>query len=186
MLLANVFIPAVINELTLFLQQKMMIKNHINALRVRILFKGTSIKTWVKGTRKQQKTIQCKIKSKKWDLSILYIWFLYPTYPLRCRTAQTNSLKLFIISYTSRRRLAARPDCSPHSWPRWWHCLSFRPPFAYNQLFYHNFVWQTVCVFLRSAWLSDETWTAPDYEGNASAMWWEYTWKVKTVTIATS
>lgn len=44
-LLANVFIPAVINELTLFLQQKMMIKNHINALRVRILFKGKSIKT---------------------------------------------------------------------------------------------------------------------------------------------
>lgn len=105
---------------------------------------------------------------------------------------QNNSLKLFIISYPSHHRLAARPDCSPHSWPRWWHCLSFRPPFPYDQLFYHHFVWQTVCVFLRSAWRApEETWTTPDYEGNASAMWWEDTWKARhdsndIVTIATS
>lgn len=155
-------------------------KNHTDALRVRLLFKGKSIKPQLKGTQKQQKTIWCKIKLEKQDLGILYIWCLYPIHPLRCRTAQTNSLKLFIISYPSHHRLAVRPDCSPHSWPWWWHSLSFRPPFAFDQLFYHNFVWQTVCVFLSSAWRSpEETWTAADNEGNASAMWWEYTRKVK-------
>lgn len=163
MLLACVFRPAVMNELTLLLQQR-RIKIHTDALSVRALFKGKSIKPWAQRDPKTTKHNLMQNKIRKTGSWCLYVWFLFPTHPLRCRTAQTNSLKLFIISYPSHHCLATRPDCSPHSWPRWWHCLSFRPPFTYNQLFYHNFAWQTVCVFLLSAWRSaEETRTAPDY-----------------------
>lgn len=53
MLLACVFSAAVINEMTLFLKQKMMIKNHSDVLRE--LFKGKSIKTWAQSDPKATK-----------------------------------------------------------------------------------------------------------------------------------
>lgn len=144
-----------------------MIINHEDVRKGRVLFKGRSIKTWAQrdsnATRGNLMQItQYQQKKNPNCVSASLQLHLYPFRP--------NSLKLFIISYPSHQHLAAHSDCSPHSWPRWWHCLSFRPPFACNHSCFIITLFDKPFVFFYGLQGRPPagTWTAPDREGNVS------------------
>lgn len=154
-----------------------MIINHEDALRgtfQRKVYKNLGSKRLQSNERQfdANYTISTKKKTQNCVSASLQL-HLYPLRP--------NSLKLFIISYPSHQHLDAHSDCSPHSWPRWWHCLSFRPPFAYNHsCFIITLFDKAFAFFLRSAWSSSRG--DVNCTGFARAMyqtWWEHTRKLK-------
>lgn len=135
--------------------RKEMIINHKDTLRGGLLFKEQSKKNKI-GTLKQQKAIWCKWKEIKTTQNCVPASLQLHLYPLRCGSAQAKQLKALYHQL---------PFPSTFGRSLWLLASQLAPMMTLfilqatlplqPQLFYHNFVWQTICVFLGSArWFS--------------------------------
>lgn len=163
--------------------RKEMIINHKNALLGRLLFKERSKKNWdSKGT----KATKGNLMQIKWNKANSKLWpGIFAATPLRCGSAQAKQLQALYHQLPFPSTLGRSLWLLASQLAPMMTLFILRATLPLQpQLFYHNFVWQTICVFLHGR-SPEGTWTAPDHEGNASEMWWEYTPNWSTVTIAT-
>lgn len=104
------------------------------------------------GTLKQQKAIWCKWKEIKPTQNCVQASLQLHLYPLRCGSAQAKQLtalyhQLPFPSTLGRSLWLLASQLAPMMTL---FILQATLPLQ-PQLFYHNFVWQTICVFLGSA-----------------------------------